>query len=571
MQWSRAFLSVMIAYLWLGHTGAVAQDSIVKYYQRQLEKTGTPTQRADLYMKLGQQYAERNQEHKGIEAYQQALRLYQDTENDLGAMEANYGLFTLLSSQQNLDIDPLPYLRAYSANAEKQGDSSKLLKAQMSFAQYYFNTDFAITKAHYDKAKKLAVALEDSLQLANIYTNLGLLYSGYVGQDSARSYFERSLKMFPEANHYERFITYLNYANSFQKDSLHERAIVFLKKAESITPQKHQLNLQKVLFSKFSNSYESLGDYQKAFHYYDLYNTVRDSINLKQQNIDITNITEAYDNEKLRADNLEIEAKRKQNRNLLWTSLGILVFMVVTGTLTLKNSKRKRKLAEQEKTLQTQKLATALKDQELKAIDAMLEGQEKERQRIANDLHDDLGSLMTTVKWHFNKLQEQPSPELLAKTDQLLDDAYQKIRGIAHAKNAGVIAKQGLLPAVQQMARALAIHKSLTIEVHEYGLEQRLENSLELTIFRMLQELLANVIKHADATEVNIHLINHGDSLNIMIEDNGKGFDSRQLTKTNSGMGLTTIEKRVEYLNGRMSIESEPQQGTSIIIDIPVS
>ena len=97
-----------------------------------------------------------------------------------------------------------------------------------------------------------------------------------------------------------------------------------------------------------------------------------------------------------------------------------------------------------------------------------------------------------------------------------------------------------------------------------------MENSLELTIFRIIQELVANIIKHAEATEAMIHLTNHKDSLNIMVEDNGKGFNPNQITTKNKGMGISSIDKRVEHLEGTMTIESETNKGTTIIIDIPI-
>jgi signal transduction histidine kinase len=242
----------------------------------------------------------------------------------------------------------------------------------------------------------------------------------------------------------------------------------------------------------------------------------------------------------------------------------------VIAFLIFKNTKRKQKLAEQEKELETQKLATVLKEQELTTIDAMIEGQEKERQRIANDLHDDLGGLMATVKLHFNALKDKNSPELYDKTNNLIEEAYQKVRSVAHAKNSGVIAKQGLLKAIQHMAGKVSDSNKIQIEVIDHGLDNRLENSLELTLFRVIQELITNVVKHAEASEATIHLTNHDDSINIMVEDNGIGFNPKNITKTNAGMGISSIDKRVEFLDGTMTIESENNKGTTVIIDIPL-
>jgi two-component system sensor histidine kinase DegS len=177
---------------------------------------------------------------------------------------------------------------------------------------------------------------------------------------------------------------------------------------------------------------------------------------------------------------------------------------------------------------------------------------------------------MATVKIHFNDLKEKQTPELYTKTNELIDEAYNKVRTVAHAKNSGVIAKQGLLKAINEMADKVSASNKIMIHVVDHGLENRLENSLELTLFRITQELITNIIKHAEATEATIHITNHEDSLNLMVEDNGKGFNPSQITKTNKGMGISSIDKRVEYLNGTMTIESDENQGTTIIIDIPI-
>ena len=97
-----------------------------------------------------------------------------------------------------------------------------------------------------------------------------------------------------------------------------------------------------------------------------------------------------------------------------------------------------------------------------------------------------------------------------------------------------------------------------------------MENSLELAVFRMIQELVANAIKHSEASKVNIQLTQHEDNLNIIVEDNGRGFNRSKLDKSKSGMGLTNIEKHVEHLEGNFTVDSIVGKGTSILIDIPL-
>ena len=129
---------------------------------------------------------------------------------------------------------------------------------------------------------------------------------------------------------------------------------------------------------------------------------------------------------------------------------------------------------------------------------------------------------------------------------------------------------QGLLSAIKKMAKTISETNTMEVEVVQFGLGERMENSLELSIFRIIQELVANAIKHADASKINIQLTQHEENLNIIVEDNGKGFDRSQLGQDSNGMGLTNIEKRVEHLEGNFTVDSVMGKGTSILIDIPV-
>ena len=211
-----------------------------------------------------------------------------------------------------------------------------------------------------------------------------------------------------------------------------------------------------------------------------------------------------------------------------------------------------------------------LKEQELVSIDAMIAGQEKERQKVAGELHDDLGSLMATIKLHFDNAKVSQTDPALQNAQKLLEEAYQKIRGMAHSKNSGVMSDQGLLPAIKKMAQTITETDALEVTIEDFGLGERMENSLELSIFRMIQELVANAIKHAEASQVTIQLTQHDDSLNIIVEDDGNGFDRSKLNKKQSGIGLASIEKRIEHLEGNITIDSILGQGTTILIDIPV-
>ncbi|MGD1944950.1 MAG: sensor histidine kinase [Croceivirga sp.] len=273
---------------------------------------------------------------------------------------------------------------------------------------------------------------------------------------------------------------------------------------------------------------------------------------------------------KLELETLKLDSKRRWNRN--WLIAASLALLLGTGIAILlqKNTTKKRLLAEQEAILKQQRVENLLKEQELVSIDAMIAGQEKERQKVAGELHDDLGSLMATIKLHFDNAKVSQTDPALQNAQKLLEEAYQKIRGMAHSKNSGVMSDQGLLPAIKKMAQTITETDALEVTIEDFGLGERMENSLELSIFRMIQELVANAIKHAEASQVTIQLTQHDDSLNIIVEDDGNGFDRSKLNKKQSGIGLASIEKRIEHLEGNFTIDSILGQGTTILIDIPV-
>jgi len=294
-------------------------------------------------------------------------------------------------------------------------------------------------------------------------------------------------------------------------------------------------------------------------------------LNDQSSKIQLVSEYQTSETEKQRLVEKAAKEKSQKTNIILGITLGL---SSIIALLLYRSTKRKQRIAEQEKELEIQKTTQILKEKEVETINAMVEGQEKERLRLAGELHDNLGSTLATVKMQVENLErnlekvEDPKT-LLSKTNTLINEAYQKVRRISHERHSGVMAKEGLLPAVQKLAKQISSSGKLQIEVQDFGLENRLSNHLEITIFRIIQELTTNIVKHANATEASISLTQHDNELNIIVEDNGKGFKVGKL-ETKNGMGLGSIERRVEHMEGSMEVDSTIGKGTNIIIDIPI-
>jgi two-component system, NarL family, sensor kinase len=213
--------------------------------------------------------------------------------------------------------------------------------------------------------------------------------------------------------------------------------------------------------------------------------------------------------------------------------------------------------------------------QQMEVFTASVTTQDKERKRIAEDLHDGLGSILSTVKLTLERMDEEQlclTPGQLNKynsTLDLLNDAITEVRNISHNLMPASLSKLGLAPALKNLFDNITAHSKLKIHFSTHELNERLHESAEISIYRIILELMNNVVRHSKASEVSIQLIQYPDYINITIEDNGEGFDVKK-ARMKEGIGLSNISSRVEFLNGKLDFDSG-QNGTTVVIEIPLS
>lgn len=220
-----------------------------------------------------------------------------------------------------------------------------------------------------------------------------------------------------------------------------------------------------------------------------------------------------------------------------------------------------------------ERLATLIEAQKDAHMKALMQAQDNERKRIASDLHDSLGSLLSSVRLRFNGLQNEFSQHVPEKSQRfndslkLLDEAIDELRHISHTMVPVSLSRFGLASALQTFIEQVSASGQLDIRLQILGLEGRLAEEMEVRVYRICQELVQNVIKHAHATSLRIQIIRHKDSLNMMVEDNGIGLRKDTLSK---GFGFGTIQSNVDLFKGTFDIESQPGKGCLVLIDLPI-
>ncbi|WP_333876793.1 ATP-binding protein [Flavobacterium sp.] len=429
----------------------------------------------------------------------------------------------------------------------------------------------------YQKGNKIAIKNKEHVFEIKFNGNIGVAYCEHIKDQKKARYFQNlSLALSKKYNFQEGIAyAYVNLASVCRNEKKFDEALEYYRLAQEVKFDNYRTNYDIIVYQYISDTYRQMGNYKLALEYLDKKKKIEKEFSDQEETKIIRDINTKYETQKKELENQALKIKDEKNKLVIYGFIGIFLIFLTGAYFRISHINRKKKIAEQERLLESQKLENVLKEQELLEIDKLLEGQEKERLKIANDLHDNLGSILATLRLNFQNLYQQSGyssedqKELFTKTDDLIEEAYQKVRGMAHAKNAGVIGNEGLVTAVQNIAKKVAIPNKLKVEVIPFGMENRLENKLEVTLFRMIQEILTNAIKHAQASQITISLTQDTDSINIIIEDNGKGFNVKALNK-NEGMGLHNIEKKVEQLNGTFNIDSFEGKGTTIIIDIPL-
>jgi two-component system, NarL family, sensor kinase len=271
-----------------------------------------------------------------------------------------------------------------------------------------------------------------------------------------------------------------------------------------------------------------------------------------------------YETAKKEAQILLQQADIKQKKTLNYLlgagiAASLLILLVAYG-----NYKQKRKLQEQ-------KIADLEKEKLLLATQSILKGQEEERNRLAKDLHDGLGGMLSGVKLQLgamkgNLILSEEHGRIFNNALGKLDESISEMRRVAHNMMPEALMKLGLQQALQDYCDGLAGSQPFNINSEFYGLEKRMEPSVEIVVYRIVQELLNNAVKHSGATTILAQVMRQGNNLSITIEDNGKGFDAGE-GSYKKGAGLKNIQSRVDYLKGQVDIKSIPGKGTSVHID----
>jgi two-component system NarL family sensor kinase len=455
------------------------------------------------------------------------------------------------------------YRKALSFYIQHNQRSGEAIALNTMGTNYYAMGDTNLGKQNLQKAYTIYQELKDTRQLAIITGTLSEIYAIENKPDSALLLAQQSIRYhLVNQNTRQLGASYLKLAKAYIKLNRLPEAIAAAEKAGHITTQSGEQNSTREIMSTLSELYAQKGDFAQAYHYQLLFERIKDSMLNEAGERAIADMQTKYETVKkdIEIDKQASEIRSKQTQLLLAI---VFIIVIVVIFILLYNRYRLKQQNILSKTLLTEQ---SLRNK------AIIEAEEKERIRIARELHDGIGQQLSAAKMNMSAFEPKltgADKETYQTLIQLVDDAVKEVRSVSHNMLPNALIRSGLSGAVRDFIHKISISDSLKVDLQIVGLNDRLEPTTETVLYRILQESVSNIIKHAKASHISIQLIKHADYLNMLIEDNGVGFDPDRLQKA-EGIGVKNMISRVAFLNGRIDFDSTPGKGTTIIIDIPI-
>ncbi len=360
-----------------------------------------------------------------------------------------------------------------------------------------------------------------------------------------------------------------------------DSAEFYLTKAFNMAKQFNYLPKVREILNDWCDYYVGNGQFEKAYEYRTHLNKFTDSlVNIQNHNRILLNDAR-YQSDRKEKQITQLEQDKKiqklsirQQAIFNYVLLGSLLALLIIGLLAYRYYRNKQLISKQTEQLQAQRIRELEREKQLISMNFLLKGQEEERSRMARDLHDGLGGMLSGVKLSLeamkgNYLISEDNAKLFTRALAQLDSSIAEMRRVAHNMMPEALVRLGLRQAVQDYCEGVNESNQMRLNCQVHGLEERIDPTTEIIVYRIIQELLNNIVKHAQATEALVQVMRQDHRLSITVEDNGKGFDPTSVST--HGAGLTNVRSRVDYLKGEMDLRSEPGKGCSIHIECNLS
>lgn len=507
----------------------------------------TPSQRLNLYLSIANDFRHLNQQRKAIEYLEMAKNSYDEAQ---GSDKLNYlyeyyqnqlkvGELHAADSLLSLFDEGLKTFKLTETQQLEFGGMSHKLHGQyeLNYTKHYENALY-----HYQQYLAYYQQLNNMVHISIAYNKIGLVYVA-MGNDQA--------------------------------------AIQPLEKALQICIEEKNLDYGFETAQILSGAYHRLGQHDKAYRYAQQSIQLKDSLTAAEKLRELNLYEARFQSTKKQSKIAELElinAKKEFNvlmhkREKTVIIISAVALLCILGLL-YRQSLNKNIIAAKEKALKDEQIENLKQKQQLLALQHVLKIQDEERTRIARDLHDSIGGLFTTLKMYISTLGDKFSPlrndALFQKSINMVDTANSEVRKIAHNMMPEVLVRLGLSRALNDLCSSVSVNNKLKVKYIQNDWNKRLDMDVEKELFKIVQELLHNAIRHSGASNIIVQRLLYDDQVHITVEDDGIGFEVQNESEQ-AKAGLNIIRSRVEAIGARLNIDSVKNRGTTIMIELDIS
>lgn len=437
---------------------------------------------------------------------------------------------------------------------------------------YYTLNEYDSALLFYNEAEPLFESID--LEIGKAYTigNRALVYWKQGNFPYAEQNLLKAIEMLAPLGDLFGMADYYNHLGKLYAELGNlEKAIYHTRKAHDIAEAENLKEQLRDASQLLSELYKIKKDYARAFAYQSKYISCKDSIESSENTRQLANLRTEFEISLKEKEIVLLEKHQLLNRIYIMIAIFLLLLAVLILLYFRQRFLTAELVAANRQKQHDEDIRNLLSTQETKALQAMVQGQEKERRRLAQELHNHLGSVLATIKVNMNAIDENAIANYHTITT-LVDQACSDIRSLSHSLNMGVSDNFGLVAALTELTRHLQQANRLKVEFTAAMCHQHLEAQYEIIIYRIVQELVSNVLKHSEATELSIQLtcFDEESLMNIIVQDNGKGFDVEEQSDSGSGMGLKSLREMITDLHGEIRFDSNNNSGTTVDIDLPI-
>jgi two-component system, NarL family, sensor kinase len=513
--------------------------------------------------------------------YTKATEAFEKLKDTINTIVSYQNLIAVLGETQNYK-KAIELANKILPLAKKTSDTSQVYYILQSLLVNYTGMGNLDSAAVYVRPLIAFATTPDYYIAADIYDAVGAFYTAQKQNKDALIYLKKAVEKAKQIDNQFLIANMLKSAGAiYFKIGNNDSALYYYNEAMRVAEKSKNKRARYETTKLLSDFYVANGNKSEAYRYLAQHLQLKDSILESNVSNHVTYLEAKFENNKKEKQISELELKNiqkelavvKRNRLLIIGSISAAAIMILLGFM-YRNSKQKQTIAVKEQKLKEEQIKFLERQQQIVSLQSMVNGQETERTRIAKDLHDGLGGLFSTVKMHFSTLQhdvpELKENQLFSKSYELVDNASVEVRRIAHNMMPEVLMKLGLADGLNDMCNNISSGKLLKVNFQAYGMEKRLNASTEIMLYRIVQELINNIIKHSQATEAIVQFNRDGNRLQVTVEDNGRGFSTIEADGLHHS-GLETVQSRVDYLNGKLSIESQQGLGTTVMMDFLIN